>query len=127
MVGRALNPPEFRLPIVAPLSLGKMAGNVVCVSGTCAFDSDGKLVGTDIRTQTRQVLENVMAVLRSAGAGVEDVIKTVVYLTDMADFAGMNEVYQEYFKTDYPARTCISCQLITKEMLVEIEAVAVLS
>ena len=125
MAGHVLNPSEFRLPIDAPLSLGKMADKIVCVSGTCAFDAEGKLVGNDIRTQTRQTLENIMAVLRAAGADVQDVIRTVVYLPNMADFAGMNEIYKEYFKTDYPARTCIGCQLITKEMLVEIEVLAV--
>lgn len=128
MTGRVIKPANIALPVGVPISPGKMAGNIIFTSGLCAYDAEGNIVGIgDIRAQTRQTLENVMAVLRVAGAGAQDVVKTVVYLTDFANYDGMNEVYRDYFKTDYPARACVSCELFRKDLLVEIEAVAVLA
>lgn len=77
-----------------------------------------------IEAQARQSLENLKAVLQQAGAGLPDVVKTTVFLTDMNDFETVNRVYGEYFERPYPARSCVEVSRLPKGALVEIEAVA---
>lgn len=92
------------------------------------MDKNGKLAGEgDAGAQTRQVLENLRAVLEEGGAGLADVMKTTVYLADIGDFAAMNEVYAAFFGEDKPARTTVQAALARPEFLVEIEAVAVVA
>ncbi len=94
-------------------------------AGQVAWDERGQIVGLgDARAQTRQVLSNVLSILREAGAGPEDVLKCNVYLADMRYFQAMNEVFAETFPTDPPARTTVQAALAEPEMLVEIEAIA---
>jgi 2-iminobutanoate/2-iminopropanoate deaminase len=97
----------------------------IFVSGCVPVDRDGKLVGDDIETQTRQVLANVKAVLAAAGGSLAGVLKTTVYLTEQADFAAMNRIYAEVFGAWLPARTTIVVAALARPSFkVEIEAIA---
>jgi 2-iminobutanoate/2-iminopropanoate deaminase len=99
---------------------------MVFTSGQVALDpKTGQLVGTDAAAQTEQALRNLAAVLRGAGLTFDDVVKTTVYLVDMADFAAMNEVYARHFSTSLPARTTVAAAGLPKGARVEIDAVAI--
>src|SRR5438094_527440 len=99
---------------------------MVFTSGQVAIDpKTGELKGSDVAAQTERVFENLRAVLRGAGLGMGDVVKMTVYLTDMNDFAAMNEVYARQFPADPPARTTIAAAGLPKGARVEIDAVAV--
>ncbi|MEM2841504.1 MAG: Rid family detoxifying hydrolase [Candidatus Bathyarchaeia archaeon] len=111
---------------VAPYSQAVKAGGVIYVSGFVAFDpKTGKVVPGGIKEQATQVMENIKAVLEAAGSSMRDVVKTNVYLTDMKDFAGMNEVFKQYFPTEPPARVTVGVKLPLPELLIEIDAIAV--
>lgn len=108
-----------------PYSPGASAAGWVFTAGQVAWNDQGQLVGLgDVRAQTRQVLSNVLSILREAGAGPQDVLKCNVYLADIRYFQAMNEVFAETFPTDPPARTTVQAALAEPEMLVEIEAIA---
>lgn len=112
-------------PPLAPYSPGARAGNVLYVSGTLALDTAGKLVGPgDVRVQTRHVLESIKSVLAAAGGKMSDIAFNQIFLTDLADYAAMNEVYREYFPANPPARYCIRADLVKPEFLVEIASTA---
>jgi len=99
---------------------------MVFTSGQIALDpKSGELVDGDIAKQTERVFLNLAAVLRGAGLGFADVVKTTVYLTDMADFQAMNQVYARHFPAEPPARTTIAAAGLPKGARVEIDAVAV--
>jgi 2-iminobutanoate/2-iminopropanoate deaminase len=99
---------------------------VVYTSGQLGLDpAGGALVGGGVAGQTEQALRNLAAVLRGAGLALSDVVKTTVYLAEMADFGAMNEVYARHFPADPPARTTIAAAGLPKDARVEIEAVAV--
>jgi 2-iminobutanoate/2-iminopropanoate deaminase len=99
---------------------------MVYTSGQLGLDpASGKLVADGVAEQTEQSLRNLAAVLRGAGLVLADVVKTTVYLADMADFGAMNEVYGRHFASDPPARTTIAAAGLPKDARVEIEAVAV--
>jgi 2-iminobutanoate/2-iminopropanoate deaminase len=85
----------------------------------------GDLVSDDVGRAARQALENVRAILAAGGASLKDVVKVTVYLTDMAQFAAVNEVYGQFFSEPYPARTCIAVAGLPRGALLEIEAQAV--
>ncbi|MEN3047439.1 MAG: Rid family detoxifying hydrolase [Candidatus Caldarchaeales archaeon] len=111
---------------VGPYSQAVRAGDLVFVAGQVPIDPrTGKVVKGGIREQTRQVLENVRAILGAAGCTLEDVVKVNVYIRRREDFQAMNEVYSQYFQKDPPARTTVVCDLVREEFLVEIDAVAV--
>ena len=104
------------------------AGNLVFVSGQVARNAQGELVGLgDIKAQTRQTLENVKSVLETAGATMDDVVKVTVFVTNVAEhFSQIHEVRAEFLAKDYPARTLVEVRsLANKDLLIEIEAVAV--
>jgi aminoacrylate peracid reductase len=110
----------------APYSPGTKAGNLVFVAGMLALDANGQIVGRgDIGAQTRQVLDNVKAIAEAGGGRMSDITKTTVYITDMANFAAMNEVYKTYFPSEPPARATVKADLVNKDFLVEIDAIAV--
>ena len=99
---------------------------LVYTSGQLGLDpASGKLPAGGVAEQTEQALRNLAAVLRGAGLTLADVVKTTVYLADMADFAAMNEIYGRHFTSDPPARTTIAAAGLPKDARVEIEAVAV--
>lgn len=110
----------------APYSPAVKKGNMVFTAGQLALNEKGELVGKgDVRGQTRQVLENVSACLKEGGAKMEDVVMAHVYITDMSNFAAMNEIYKEYFTDNFPARACVITGLVKEEFLVEIAVIAV--
>lgn len=113
---------------IGPYSQGIAAeGKTIYVSGQLPIDPEtGEFAGEDITSQTKQSLTNVMNILKEAGAGMDAVVKTTVLLKDIADFAAMNEVYANFFKAPFPARAAFQVAALPKNVLVEIEAVAVL-
>ena len=113
-------------PVKAPLSAAARAGNLVWTAGQLAYDENGDLVGEgDVAAQTEQTLRNVEAALRVAGVTMADVVKVTVWLTDTANFAAMNEVYRRWFDEPRPVRACVRADLMGQDLLVEIEATAV--
>lgn len=108
-----------------PWSMGIRAGDFVFVGGQGPIDpTTGKLNGTTIQEQTRLTLTSMKAILEAGGYGMKDVVKVHVLLTDMADFAGMNEVYKEFFSPPYPTRMTYGTALTVPGMKVEMDAVA---
>lgn len=113
------------IPALGPYVPATVAGGVVYTSGQIAFDvKTGKIVGDDIKTQTRQALNNLSAVLEAAGSSLEHTLRVTVFLQNPADFPAMNEVYKEFFKTHKPARTTVPGVQWGKGVLVEIDAIA---
>lgn len=111
---------------IGPYSQGKQAGNVVYLSGQLGIDpASGRLAG-GVGAQTRQALRNIQALLEELGATVDDVIKTTVFVADMADFAEVNGVYASVFSENCPARSCVAVRELPLNGLVEIEAVVAL-
>lgn len=108
------------------LSHAIVANGFVFASGQVGRDLATRKAADGVAAQTRQCLENLRAVLGAAGAGMKDVVKTTVFLVDAADFAAMNAVYATYFPDSPPARSTVESRLMSKDLLVEIEAVAVL-
>ena len=98
------------------------------ISGMTARDKEGKVVGRrDIKLQTRQVLENIKAVLEEAGATFDQIVKVTVYVTDMSHFKEIHQARAEYFKKDYPASTMVQVSgLVSEDLLIEIDAIAIL-
>jgi 2-iminobutanoate/2-iminopropanoate deaminase len=111
---------------VGPYSQAVGAGRILFCSGQIPLKpATGELADGDATEQTTQVLENLGAVLRAGGLGFADVVKTTVFLTDLGDFAAMNDVYAEYFTNNQPARSTIQVAALPKGARVEIEAIAV--
>jgi 2-iminobutanoate/2-iminopropanoate deaminase len=111
---------------VGPYSQAVQAGNTVYTSGVLPLDTvTGQVAGGDVKTQTEKVIENLDNTLKAAGLGLEHIVKTTVFLTNMADFADMNDVYAKAFKSSYPARTTVQVVALPRGVMVEIEAVAV--
>lgn len=112
---------------VGPYSQAVKFGNFVFLSGSIPLDPQtGEVVGTDIKTQTEQVIKNIEAVLSVVDSGLFQIVKSTVFLKNMDDFAGMNEVYSKYFTIDPPARSTIEVARLPKDCLVEIEVIAIL-
>ena len=111
---------------IGPYSQAIMTDGLVFTAGQVALDpKSGELVGTSTAQQTEQVLKNLQAVLAAAGTSLDNVVKTTVYLADMADFATMNEVYTRYFGTHKPARSTVQAAGLPKAARVEIDVIAV--
>ena len=111
---------------IGPYSQAIQAGNTIYVSGQLPIDpATGAFAGDDIASQTRQSLTNLKNILNAAGAEMSDVVKTTVYLANIADFTAMNAVYGEFFAAPYPARAAFEVACLPKNALVEIECVAV--
>lgn len=104
------------------------AGNLLFVSGQIPIDpATGALVDGNISTQTEQVMRNLGALLRAAGAGFEHVVRTTVFLADMSEFAAMNEVYSRYVTDPPPARATVQVARLPRDVRIEVDAIAVLS
>jgi reactive intermediate/imine deaminase len=118
--------PEGVAPPIAPYSWAIASQNLIFLAGHAGLDAEGLLVGPeDIRAQTRQTMENLRATLLAAGADFPQVVKTTVFLADVRDYAGMNEIYREYFPGPPPARSTVLTGFVVEGLLVEIEAIAV--
>lgn len=110
---------------VGPYSQAIEANGFVFASGQLPIDpATNAFVEGGIKEQTRQSLTNAQSVLKAAGLDLSHVIKTTVFLSDMADFAAMNEVYAEFFNEPYPARSAIAVKTLPKNALVEVECIA---
>jgi 2-iminobutanoate/2-iminopropanoate deaminase len=110
---------------IGPYSQAIAEGTLLFTSGQLPIDPQtGELRNSDIATAARQVLENLRAVLEAGGAGLDTVLKTTVFLSDIANFQAFNTVYAEFFRAPYPARSCVQVAALPKGALVEIEAVA---
>ena len=112
---------------IGPYSQAVRAGNLLFISGQVPLDpASGQPVEATIQAQAVRSLENVKAILAQAGAGMENVVKTTVFLKDMEDYAEMNRIYQTFFPENCPARSAVQAARLPKDVLVEIEAIAVL-
>jgi 2-iminobutanoate/2-iminopropanoate deaminase len=111
---------------IGPYSQAIVTDNVVYTAGQVALDpASGELVGKTVAEQTEQALKNIAAVLAASGSSLGQVVKTTVYLADMADFAAMNEVYAKHFGGHRPARSTVQAAGLPKGALVEIDAIAI--
>ena len=112
---------------IGPYSQGVKANGMLFVSGQLPLDpATGAPVEATIQAQTTQSLNNLKAILAQAGATMDNVVKTTVFLKDMEDFAEMNRIYQTFFAADCPARSAVQVGRLPKDVLVEIEAIAAL-
>ena len=113
---------------IGPYSQGIVVnGHLIFTAGQTGFvPATMQLAEGGVQGQTRQVLDNLKAVLEAAGSGMDRVVKTTVYLKDMGDFAAMNEIYATYFGSPPPARTTIEAARLPKDALVEIECIALI-
>lgn len=110
---------------IGPYSAGVRAGGFIFTAGQVGIDpATGNVVEGGVQAETRQVLANVRAILEAAGASLEDVVKTTVFLREMNDFAAMNAVYAEFFTHNPPARSTVAVAGLPKGVAVEIEIVA---
>ena len=110
---------------VGPYNQAVAVGNLVYTAGQIPLNAQGQMVSGGIKEQTAQVIENLKIVLEHAGSGLDKVVKATVFLKDLNDFSGMNEVYAQHFKAETaPARSTLQVARIPKDSLVEIEVVA---
>jgi len=111
---------------IGPYSQAVVAGEFVFTAGQIALDpATGEIAAADVAGQTERVLRNLTAVLEAAGSGLAQVVKTTVFLADMADFAAMNEVYARHFGAHKPARSTVQAAGLPKNVRVEIDVIAV--
>ena len=112
---------------IGPYAQANIIGDLVITSGQIPIDpATGNLVEGDIEAQTKQVFENLKAVLEAAGSGLDKIVKTTCFMDNMNDFAKMNEVYASFFSRDYPSRSAVEVAKLPKGALIEIEAIAYL-
>jgi 2-iminobutanoate/2-iminopropanoate deaminase len=109
---------------IGPYSQGIIVNNLFYSSGQIPLTPEGMMIEGDVTAQTHQVFQNLQAVLEEAGASLETVVKATVFIKDMNDFSAINEVYGEYFHTHKPARSCVEVARLPKDVLVEIEVIA---
>ena len=123
-IGRELDP-GWAWDDKIPMSQAVKIGNFLYISGQIALDpATGAVIEGDVAAQTRQVLENLGAVLAAAGASFANVVKTTIFLADMADFAAVNAIYGERFPAEPPARSTVAAAGLPRNVRVEIEAIA---
>ena len=112
---------------IGPYAQANIIGDLVITSGQIPIDpATGNLVEGDIEAQTKQVFENLKAVLEAAGSGLDKIVKTTCFMDNMNDFAKMNEVYASFFSGGYPSRSAVEVAKLPKGALIEIEAIAYL-
>ena len=113
---------------IGPYSQAVVHNGMAFLSGQIPLDpATGQLVEGDIAAQTTRVLENLKAVLEACGSGLDQVVKTTVYIQDMGEFAKMNEVYGQYFSQNPPARSTIEAARLPRDVRVEIDAIAIVA
>ena len=104
----------------------KSSGTMLFISGQIALDTKGKLVGKSIQKQTKQVIENINAILVSQGLSLNSVVKTTVLMTDLGQFEKMNEIYAEYFADNQPCRTTVEINSLPTPIAIELKCIAVM-
>ena len=109
---------------IGPYSQAVVANGMVYTSGQIALTPEGVMLEDDVVVQTKQVLRNLTAVLEEAGSGLDQVVKTTIFLASMDDFATVNEIYAEAFGNHKPARSTVAVKTLPKNALVEIDAIA---
>lgn len=109
---------------LGPYSHGMKVGQMFYSSGQIPLNLEGEIVSQDVQEQTKQVMTNVGHVLEAAGLGYGDVVKTMIFISDMNDFPLINEVYGSYFSGKLPARSCVEVSRLPKDVKVEIEVIA---
>jgi 2-iminobutanoate/2-iminopropanoate deaminase len=125
MAAKSIIKPEKSPPAVGPYNHAVRAGDLLFCAGQIPIVPDtGHLIAGDIRAQTEQVLENVNAILEDQKLTFHNVVKTTVFLANLADFPAMNEVYAKYFPTDFPARSTVQVAALPRGAIVEIEVIA---
>ena len=110
---------------IGPYSQGIRAGELVFTAGQVGADPASGTLADGVAAQADRALRNLAAVLDAAGSSLDRVVKTTIFLVDMADFATVNEVYASHFSLPYPARSTVTVKALPKEALVEIEAIAI--
>lgn len=111
---------------IGPYNQSVIAGGLIFVSGQIPLDHNtGQLITDDVTAATKLVLNHIKAILNASGADFSHIVKTSIFLTDMADFAKVNEVYGTYFTTDFPARETVQVAALPKSVQVEISVIAV--
>ena len=110
---------------VGPYSQAIKAGGMIFISGQIPLDPETGVPPEGVRAQAERVMKNMGAIFKAAGAGMMSVVKTTIFLRNMSDFAVVNEVYAQYFKPPFPARACVEVTRLPKDVLIEIEATAV--
>ena len=111
---------------IGPYSQAVKVGNLLFTSGMIPIDpATNTLVEGGIEVQAERALENVKALLEASGTSLDNVVKTVVFIKNMDDFAKVNEIYAKYFTKDFPARSCVEVARLPKDVLLEIEAIAI--
>ena len=125
MPKKSIIKPAKSPPAVGPYNHAVRVGDLLFCAGQIPIEpATGNLIGGDMKAQTRQVLENVKAILEDQKLTFANVVKSTVFMTNLADFAGMNEIYSQYFTQDFPARSTIQVAALPKGANVEIEVVA---
>ncbi len=110
---------------IGPYSQAIAVGDMIFTSGVIPIIPEtGALETGDIKTQANQALKNLVNLLEASGSNADSVVKTTVFIKDMNDFASVNEVYATYFTKDFPARSCVEVARLPKDVLIEIEAIA---
>ena len=109
---------------IGPYSQGNKIGDLIFTSGQLPLNPETGELYDEIKKATRQSLENVKAIIETCGSSLDRVVKVVIFLKDMEDFALVNQVYAEYFKKNSPARSCVQVAKLPKDALIEIEAIA---
>lgn len=110
---------------IGPYSQAVKVGNLLFTSGMIPIDpATNTLVEGGIEVQAERALENVKALLEASGTSMDKVVKTVVFIKNMDDFAKVNEIYARYFTSDFPARSCVEVARLPKDVLIEMEAIA---
>ena len=113
-------------PPIGPYNQAILSGSTLFISGQICIDpATGSLKNKDVQEEARQVMQNLEAILKEAGLGFNDVVKTTIFLTDMHRFAEVNEVYGKYFKDSFPARETVQVSALPKFVNVEISMIAV--
>ncbi len=125
MASKQIIKPAKSAPAVGPYNHAIRVGDLLFCAGQIPLDpATGNLVAGDIKAQTERVLENIKVILEDQKLTFAHVVKSTVFLTNLADFAGMNELYAKYFTTDFPARSTIQVAALPRAAIVEIEVIA---
>jgi len=112
---------------IGPYSPALKIGNLIFVSGQIPIHpNNGKIIEGDIEDQVKMVLENLKAVLEPYSIGLENIVKTTIFIKDMNNFSRINKVYGEYFTSQFPARSCVEVSRLPKDANIEIEAIAII-